>query len=365
MAGLRHDASFRMNMIVANLKDDTAEVEIVFRGADGSVLGSPARIIVEPRGVKQLNAALAAAPPTGPDQAGGAGWTTPTSQFSAEIKIKRGSGVYPYATVIDQRTGDSIVVTAAPRPSPTYRLPGILRYAQWVSDVSLLNPSARERKVRLEYSYVKKGEADRTLKIKSLTLKPFEMMVWVDFFKSVLGLGPEDTSEYSSSFVDVNPASDDAAPTEPLVVIGKTYTASGQGSIGLQVNPYVFEDGIGAAASGKRIHLTGLDANQRFRTNVALFMTPGSTNSDSAQVDVHVYDSRGREARSIPVYLSADQPEHQINSAELFAGLTTTDTERATIVISNPQGTARVGAYATVIDGLSGDATFIAGQPVP
>jgi PKD repeat protein len=365
LAGLRHDAAFRTNLTVANLKDETAEVEFVFRGEDGAVLGSPARIIVEPRGVKQLNAALSAAAPSGEGKAGGAGWATPAPHFSAEMQLKKGSGVYPYATVIDQGTGDSIVVTPAPRPSPTYRLPGILHYGQWVSDVSLLNPSAKERKVRVEYSFIKKGEADRTTKSKSVTLKAFEMKVWDDFFKSVLELAPEDTSEYSQSFVDIAPAFDDIAPTEPLVVGGKTYTASGKGTIGLQVDPYVFEDGIGAQASGKRILLSGLEANQAFRTNVALFLTPGAAASDSVEVDVHVFDARGRESKNIWVLLNADQPVKQLDSDVLFAGLTTTETERASIVISNPRRTARVGAYATVIDRKSLDATFVAGQPAP
>ena len=111
LAGLRHDGAFRTNLTVANLKDETAEVEVVFRDDAGTVLGSPARIIVEARGVKQLNAALSATPVVGDGPIGGAGWTTPTSNFSAEVKLKKGSGVYPYATVIDQGTGDSIVVT--------------------------------------------------------------------------------------------------------------------------------------------------------------------------------------------------------------------------------------------------------------
>lgn len=55
----------------------------------------------------------------------------------------------------------------------------------------------------------------------------------------------------------------------------------------------------------------------------------------------------------------------QIGNDSLFAGLTTGEMSRATIVIDNPRGTAVVGAYATVIDNRSEDATFVAGQPAP
>lgn len=366
LTGLRHDAGFRTNLSIANLKGDTATVEVVFRDANGAVLGSPARVIVEAGGVKQLNSILSAEAPKAPDQAGGAGWAAPTPHFSAEIQLKKGSGVYPYATVIDQATGDSIVVTPTPRPSPTYRLPGILRYGPWVSDVSLLNPSARERKVRLEYSYVKKGEAGRTTKSKPLVLKPYQMLVAIDFFRTLLELPAGDTSEYSDSFVDVAPAADDAFKEEPLVMNGKTYMVSGEGSMGLQVDPYVFEDGIGPQATTRRILLSGLESNDRFRSNVALFLTPGAGTSDAAEVDVQVYDSRGREVgKPIWVRLDVDTPVRQLDDGTLFATLNTTDSEPATIVVKNPRGTARVGAYATVIDNLSGDATFVAGQPAP
>ena len=103
------------------------------------------------------------------------------------------------------------------------------------------------------------------------------MKVGIDFVKIWLGLADDDPSGYASSYVDVAPAPDDAAPTEPVVVTGKTYTPSGDGSVGLQVDPFVFEDGIGAQASSRRIVLSGLEANSKYRTNVALFLTPGST----------------------------------------------------------------------------------------
>ena len=161
-----------------------------------------------------------------------------------------------------------------------------------------------------------------------------------------------------------------AAPAPAPVVLQQdhpqTYTVvPGVGTSGLQVDPYVYEDGIGKAASSKRILLSGLESNADARTNVALFLTPGGGLADSAEVDVNVYDFLGRKLRSIWVQLTADKPIAQLSNDELFAGLTTTDAERASIIIDNPRGVARVGSYATVIDRKSLDATFVAGQPVP
>lgn len=369
LAGLRHDAGFRTNLTVANLKDETAEVEVVFRDAAGNVLGAPAKVTVEARGVKQLNAALSAAPAVGDQPIGGAGWAPPTSHFSAEIRLKRGSGVYPYATVIDQGTGDSIVVAPAPRPSATYRLPGVVRVKgkngpYWVSDVAILNPTTSPRRIRLTYSYVKTGTTLRIDASQTIDLAPYQLAVGVDFVRLWLGLAEDDPSGYAASYVDVTPAADDPVPTEPLVVAGKTYTPSGKGSVGLQVDPFVFEDGMGEQTARRKLVLSGLESNARYRTNVALFLTPGSTGS--IQVDVHVLDSYGRESKKIAfVGLDPANPFVQLASSDLFAGFSTDDVSRATVVIDSPRGSARLGAYATVIDNTSEDATFVAGQPAP
>ncbi|MBK6406019.1 MAG: hypothetical protein IPF66_13785 [Holophagales bacterium] len=180
-----------------------------------------------------------------------------------------------------------------------------------------------------------------------------------------LGLAEGDQDGYASSYLDFAPASDDPAPTDPIVVTGKTYTPSGTGSVGLQVDAFVFEDGMSEQGSRRRLVLSGLESKKdRYRTNVALFLTPGSTGS--AQVDVRVLDAFGRESKKIAfVGLDSTNPFVQLSSADLFAGLSTDDSSRATVVIDSPRGTGHVGAYATVIDNKSEDATFVAGQPAP
>ena len=83
-------------------------------------------------------------------------------------------------------------------------------------------------------------------------------------------------------------------------------------------------------------------------------------------MDVHVLDAIGHESMTIEsVSLDASSPFVQLNSADLFANLTTDDSSRATIVVDTPRGTGSVAAYATVIDNLSEDAIFVARQPAP
>jgi len=233
-----------------------------------------------------------------------------------------------------------------------------------VSDVAILNPSAVARKIRVTYSYVKLGTTRRIEVSDVFPLAPYQLAVAVDFVRYWLGLAEGDQDGYASSYLDFAPASDDPAPTSPIVVTGKTYTPSGTGSVGLQVDAFVFEDGMSEQASRRKLVLSGLEANTRYRTNVALFLTPGSTGS--AQVDVRVLDSFGRESKKFAfVGLDPTNPFVQLSSADLFSGLSTDESSRATVVIDSPRGTGYVGAYATVIDNKSEDATFVAGQPAP
>jgi hypothetical protein len=79
-----------------------------------------------------------------------------------------------------------------------------------------------------------------------------------------------------------------------------------------------------------------------------------------------VLNAAGVESKKIPfVGLDPSSPFVQFSSSDLFAGLSTDEASRATVVIDNLRGTGLVGAYATVIDNLSEDATFVAGQLVP
>ena len=131
------------------------------------------------------------------------------------------------------------------------------------------------------------------------------------------------------------------------------------------MDAFVFEDGMSEQGSRRKLVLSGLEANTRYRTNVALFLTPGSTGG--VQVDVRVLDSFGRESKKIrlrgPRRLQSVRPAQQLGPLR--------GSEHGRVVPGDRRHRQRrvapayVGAYATVIDNLSEDATFVAGQPAP
>ncbi len=101
LVGLAETTTFRTNVGAVNLSSSAASVRFKFRkGADGELLGSTL-LELAPFGQGQVNRGLAAAGVTG------------TSDVYAEVVLESGTSVLPWASVIDNRTGDPIFVPAA------------------------------------------------------------------------------------------------------------------------------------------------------------------------------------------------------------------------------------------------------------
>lgn len=347
----------RTNLSLSNLKAEPAQAELRFFNAAGTEIGQPVQISLAPYRIAQLANVLSAAPPNG------AGYTEPLDTYTIAVNLLSGSGVFPYATVIDNKSGDSIVVTSVRRPSFTYRLPGVIR-AQgqgntvWRSDVVLYNPGTASRRVNLTYSYVSQS-GRRSTETDAFDVGPRQSLAWTDFVDFWLRLPAGDTGSYTDAFLDVTTNGGD---TDPLLVLGKTYNDQPTGNVGLQVDAFTAESGVTATSSERRLVLTGLAADTSYRTNVVLLLATAETPA-SASVTIHVLDSFGREMKRLGETLdSFSRPIVQLNSDLLFGDIPG-DRANLTVVVDGVTGSVPVGAYATVIDRLTGDATFVAGQP--
>ncbi|MEO6323251.1 MAG: PKD domain-containing protein [Thermoanaerobaculia bacterium] len=362
LIGLRETANHYTNFGVANLKGDAASVEVRFTGADGRSLGVPVRFDLAPFGVVQLTHVLSAAPPAG------AGHRSPVDGFTALVTLLHGTAVAPYATVIDNASKDPIFITPCARPSASYRLPGIVRSqgargTVWRSDVVLFNPSEHARAVTVSFSYrAANGTAERRSVVRSVPLVARGSFELDDFVKQWLGLDEDDATSYAGSYVDIAPGDSN---TEPLLVLGRTYNVQPTGDVGLRVPAFTPEDGASAEGSTRSLILSGLQSDDARRSNVALFLLPraGQLDTDlSAEATVRIHDAAGRLLRSRPVRLTSLDSVVQLDDGTLFGGLTG-NRENLTVIVDGISGGASVAAYATVIDQISGDGTFVPGQP--
>lgn len=359
-------AGFRTNLALSNLKSDWATVDLTFYGKQGQQLGQRATWTLAPLRVFQVSEVLKAAPPLG------AGYSGAEEEYAVVVDVVAGSSVFPYATVIENRSGDPIVVTPQPRPSPSFRLPGVIRaqgqnQTVWRSDVVLYNPSSSARKVRVAYSYVSDrfNPPRRSTDAATIDLAPKQALPLYDFVASWLQLSQSDAVNYTDAFVDVSPDPTDAAPSEPILAMGRTYNDQPTGSVGLQLGAFTGENGIHATSSDKRLVLSGLASGTSFRSNVVVLLASGAPTTGTS-LTLRVFNSYGLEVKRMEGITldSVVRPVYQIPDSVLFANVSG-DRSQMTVVVDTVAGSVPVAAYATVIDQLTGDATYLQAVPTP
>ena len=364
LIGLRDDDAAYTNVILVNLiPTDWSHAHLTFFDAEGTNLGV-INVDVPPYGVAQLSKPLTSGSWLG---------KPPSALFRVQVAVEPGSAVFPYATVIDRKSTDPVVVTPTEQPVNAYRVPGIVRLAGanntvWRSRFVLPNPSTSARKVKVLYSYVPCDIATGACAGRQLSSGPGDVSMaagetktWDDFpaawLTAVPGGSVSDNVSYASSYIDVAPASGDPNQ-DALLVLGETYNSQPGGPVGLQVAGFTDLDGGSKTGAGKRLLLTGLASSADFRTNVAFFLTSGT----AGYFNLRVLSDTGVTLKSFGWNLSDSNPFKQFSDADLFGGVAKSD--RMSIVVDSFDGSP-VAAYATIIDNTSGDATFVKAQPAP
>ncbi len=371
LVGLRQDAAAYTNIGLVNLHNDWATVELDF--SDGLTAASLGTLTtqINPYQSVQINKPLQDGRFVPAGGFAGTSLTPESHLYTVRVKILQGTGVYPYATVIDAGTTDPIVVTPTASPSNAYRIPGVVRLTGangelWRSRVTVSNPSAAGRSVHmvLWYQACNAGGCSNLNSTQGeVAFIPGQTQSWDDFvnvwltYKGFISVA--DTTSYANSYLDISPSVGDTN-SDPLVVLGETYNATPAGHVGLQIPGYTPLDGVSSTGAYKRLALTGLASTASYRTNVALFVIAGTPGK---WANVHVLSAQGTDLRDIPVFVDSTGFT-QVGNATLFGGLSG-DLSRLSIVIDNIDAGATIGAYATVIDNTSGDSTFVKATPVP
>ena len=335
-------------------------------------LGTPVTFALGPYGIQEMNQVLRNV--NGAGVAGGASW------FNATVEVVTGTLVYPYASIYDNGTNDPFVVTPLAQLSPSSRLGGIVRTpgkngTNWRSDVVIYNPSARTRNVNVGFSYVSSAYSTARLTYSvNVSIGAGQSLETVDVVKSVLPVSPGVDGSLPSAlfaYMDVKPASDDPLPTEPLLVLGKTYNETLQGSVGTLLLPVTPLDALTATGKNRRLILSGLSESPSSatgkRTNIAVLRATNDGNGASATI--RVLNPQGIQIGTQPFSLGDPTAVNtflqfavkEILDAAGFGG----DRTSLTVVIDGYSGTAPVVAYATVVDNVTSDSAFILGVPVP
>ena len=262
-----------------------------------------------------------------------------------EVQATGGEGkVTAYASVIDDRTTDPLLVSGVPLGgvgASRFVIPGVASLdtaATWRSDVRIFNGSLTPQTTTLTLFPTGNPSASVSSVV---TIQPGEVKALDDIVHSTFNLTNAGGALHVTTAISV-----------PLVVTARTYDDTPNGTLGQFVQAVTAADAVG---SGERsLQLLQMEDSPRYRTNLGLAEVTGK--SVTAEVTVILPDSKVSPKVQIPL-AAFEYRQFPIISA---LGLGNTYNARISVRVIDGQG--KITACGSVIDQKTQDPTFVPAQ---
>ena len=331
LAGLTEDSSYRSNIGAVNTGTGAASVLVKLYNGAGTYLADYTVPLTAGQWVQTTQ-------PFKNDAS-----QTAMSAGYATVTVQSGSGVFAFASVIDNITNDPTTVAmqeSAPALVvwvPVASFAGGLNQSQWRSDLGLLNPGTVTATVQI--GFYGSSTANMTT---SVAAGAQSILTDVVYGLGGSGSGPlEITSD------------------QPLLVTARTYNqVSSTASCypdGTQGQDYPAAAASSGLNSGQSAYLAGLTEDSSYRTNIGVV----NTGTGVASVLVSLFDGAGTQLAEYTVPLTARQWVQTTQPFKNSAGQTALSAGYATITVQSGSG---VFAFASVIDNITNDPTTVAMQ---
>jgi PKD repeat protein len=291
--------------------------------------------------------------------------------FSLKIDVPTGKDIQAYASVMDNHTGDPVMIPAiAPPDSPIY-LPAIghlngIGGTVWRADVQLTNPDGVAHTWEVKYT-PKAG--DNLPPVAPTVLVADHSSVFASDVVETLYGGLLSPDAQTSGIIRITPA--DGSGVYPIVE-ARAYNLTPNGTFGQGIPPLWAAKGV-TAGDGRKLVLAGMSSEDIARTNLGFVNV---SEGDNVSFAVYFYNEDGTllnptngDGSPQPLTISIgpgtwdqDKLENRFRNAfktSLPANLRAVSAE-ITVTSGGPGY-----AYATVIDSMTGDPNFVAAQPVP
>jgi hypothetical protein len=294
--------------------------------------------------------------------------------FSLKIEIPTGEDVQTYASVMDNHTGDPVMIPATTPPDSPIYLPAIAHLSGeantvWRSDLQLTNPDGNGPHT-WEIRYTPKGTSFAVI-ARSITLAP-EKSVFIDDLISWTYDGsasPLPPDAQTSGIVRIAPV--DGTSVYPIVA-ARSFNLTPVGTFGQGIPPLSAVKGV-SAPDPTRLVLAGMSSEDIARTNVG-FVNLSET--QGVNFVVYFYDEGGRvlnppgiDGQPKPYTFAIgpgtwDQDKLENRFRNAFKVALPANLRAVTAEIRVTDGGPGF-AYASVIDTLTGDPNFIPAQLAP
>ncbi|HEX7155452.1 MAG TPA: hypothetical protein VF618_28560 [Thermoanaerobaculia bacterium] len=263
-----------------------------------------------------------------------------------EVQVTGGNGrVTAYASVVDNKTNDPLLVSGVPlggtATTNRWILPGVASVnnalASWRTDMRIFNSGVEPQTATL--TFWPQGHAPVRADV---TLQPGEVRTFDDavttFFKE------QDTG----GAVHVE------TPTNAnLVVSGRTYNQTPDGTYGQFIPAVTAADSVGVT-DGRSLHILQVEDSDRYRTNLGLVEVTGK----EATVEVRVVLPDSRVSPTVRLKLDGNQ-FHQFR---ILSEMGLANVYNARLSVRVVEGEGRVAAYGSVIDMRTQDPTYVPAQ---
>jgi hypothetical protein len=323
---LTRSSAFRTNLGVANPTDSSVTVDVSLRDSNGLEFGSTV-LTVPPYGYLQRTDIL------GVDV---------DDAFAIVSSATDGASFFPYASVVDNRTGDPMMVEpidpeALAVIAASAHVAG-LEDTDWRTDLEICNVGGSSVDLQLDLLRSDENNSEPLsvpLGLGAMACHRFEDVLATTF------------AYEGSAALGIRVKSGDA------VVSSRTFNTTDAGTYGQCLPAFPDDEALTVGHEGRIVQLAqSLASASGFRTNMG-FVNRTST---PVIVDVDLLDGAGTPLGTLTIPLQAFE-HRQIN--RIFRQVTPAAVHNGIAVVSTSSAGGAFVAYASVVDNASGDPVYI------
>jgi len=266
------------------------------------------------------------------------------SDGRVEVKVTSGEGrVTAYASVVDNQTSDPLLVSGVKLGGASanrYVLPGVADIntgiANWRTDMRVFNGGSTAQNATLTFFRHDASPLTQNIVINAGEIRTLDSIVAATFGLTGAGGAVHVSTPTSSN----------------LIVSGRTYNATANGTYGQFIPAVTASDSIGN--SDRPLQILQVEDSVRYRTNVGLAEVTGKP--AGVDVTVNLPDSK-----VTPVF-HLDLNANDFQQFNPFQALGLENIYNARISIRVTGGDGKVTAYGSVVDMLTNDPTYVPAQ---
>lgn len=210
---------------------------------------------------------------------------------------------------------------------------GGLNDTTWSTDLDILNPGNEAVTARI--AFLPAGTDNSDLPEVEITIPAGQISSFQDVVAGLLG------QEGSGAIRILTP--------QTLIVASRTFNDSADGTFGQYIPGQLIQNAVPAGASAR---LIGLAGNEAFRTNIGF----ANASVEAASITVDLFAAGGSLLGSFEESLA---PWGWLQLNRVFNTSGSGEISAATALITNTSDSAAVFVYASVVDAVTGDPTYV------